>query len=501
MNSVPHYHPLVLKRSIAHTSHCPHCLEKGKANGMKKTVDIDHHADILNAIIESSFDGLWICNSEGQILKINRASEKINDISAEQTIGRNVRELVEQGVFDRSVTLEVMKKKRRVSMMQNLNNGKKLLVTGNPIFVNGELTYIVTNDRDITELIHLKEELEESRKMSKKYQQKLQEVLHKDHEDIEGREHFVFCSKAMKKAYEMIQKVSEVGVTVFLQGESGVGKTRIARLIHEYSDRRDCPFVNVNCGTIPGTLLESELFGYVKGAFTGAKKEGKPGMFEMANKGTLFLDEITEMPQDLQVKLLHFLDSEKIKRLGDTVTRKIDVRIIVASNRDIHALVKKKRFREDLFFRVNIVPIEIPPLRNRKEDIPLLLSYFLERSNAQYGKSLSLDTEAVDLLCQYAFPGNIREVSNLMERLVIMARESVIYKEDIPKQIMESVIISPPGIDKNVLFQFSLTRAIEKAEREILENARKICKTQVELANLLGVSQPTVARKIRKHNL
>jgi PAS domain S-box-containing protein len=471
---------------------------KRKENGMQATLQIDHHADILNAVIESSFDGLWICNAEGQVLKINRASEKINSISADQVVGKNVKDLVARGFFDRSVTLEVIKTKRRLSMLQKEKNGKNLLVTGNPIFVDNVLTYIVVNDRDITELIHLKEELEESREMSKKYRQKLQEVLDKEMEEKEG---LVFCSKEMRKAYEMIQKVSEVGVTVFLQGESGVGKSRIARLIHEYSDRRKGPFIHVNCGAIPATLLESELFGYVKGAFTGAKNEGKPGMFEMADKGTLFLDEITEMPQDLQVKILHFLDSEKIKRVGDTVTRKIDVRIIVASNRNIHALVKKKQFREDLFFRINIVPIEIPPLRKRREDIPLLLSYFLERYNVQYGKSLSLDREVADLLCQYLFPGNIRELSNLVERLVVLAQESVIYKEDIPRQIIESVIMSPSGTDRSVLFQFSLKQAMEKVEREVIENAKKICKTQVELADFLGVSQPTVARKIQKHSL
>ncbi len=465
---------------------------------MQATLHIDHHADILNAIIESSFDGLWICNAEGRVLKINPASEKINDISSEQVVGKNVKDLVEEGFFDKSVTLEVIKTKKRISILQKANNGKNLLVTGNPIFVDNVLTYIVVNDRDITELIHLKEELEESREMSKKYQQKLQEVLYKE---VEGKEGFVFCSKEMKKSYEMVRKVSEVGVTVFLQGESGVGKSRIARLIHEYSDRRKGPFIHVNCGAIPATLLESELFGYVKGAFTGAKREGKPGMFEMADKGTLFLDEITEMPQDLQVKLLHFLDSEKVKRVGDTVTRKIDVRIVVASNRDIHALVKKRQFREDLFFRINIVPIEIPPLRKRREDIPLLLSYFLERYNVQYGKSLSLDREVADLLCQYSFPGNIRELSNLVERLVVLAHEAVIHKEDIPRQVIENVIMSPSVSDKNFLFQFSLKQAMEKAEREFLENARKICKTQVELADFLGVSQPTVARKIQKHNL
>lgn len=464
---------------------------------MEKTAYIDHHADILNAIIESSFDGLWICDAEGKILKINRASEKINGISEEQVIGKNVSQLVEEGFFDRSVTLEVIEKKERISIIQNLNNGKKLLVTGNPIFIDEKLSYVLTNDRDITELIHLKEELEESRQTSRKYLRKLQKVLH---EEIGEEESFVFCSKGMKGIYEMIQKVSEVDVTVLLQGESGVGKSRIAHMIHEHSYRQKGDFIHVNCGAIPETLLESELFGYVQGAFTGAKKEGKPGVFEMANGGTLFLDEITEMPVNLQVKLLHVLDKGTIRRIGDIVTRDIDVRIIAASNRDIHKLVNEKRFREDLFFRINIVPLKIPALRQRIEDIPLLLTHFLKFYNTHYKKSISIAPEIANMICQYSFPGNIRELSNLIERLVVMAQHHEIGMEDIPNYVMENVLF-PYKKEKSASFDLSLKGAIRNFEKETLKNAIKLCKTQQDLANLLGVSQPTIARKLRQHGL
>ena len=472
-------------------------LKRKVNDDMERTAYIDHHADILNAIIESSFDGLWICDAEGKILKINRASEKINGISEEQVIGKNVSQLVEEGFLDRSVTLEVLKKKERISIIQNLNNGKKLLVTGNPIFIDEKLSYVLTNDRDITELIRLKEELEESRQTSRKYLRKLQKVLHGEIGEKEG---FVFCSKGMKGIYEMIQKVSEVDVTVLLQGESGVGKSRIAHMIHEHSYRQKGAFIHVNCGAIPETLLESELFGYVKGAFTGAKKEGKPGVFEMANGGTLFLDEITEMPVNLQVKLLHVLDKGTIRRIGDIVTRDIDARIIAASNRDIHKLVNEKRFREDLFFRINIVPLKIPALRQRIEDIPLLLTHFLKFYNTRYKKSISIAPEIANMICQYSFPGNIRELSNLIERLVVMVQHDEIGMEDIPNYVMQNVLF-PRKKEKSTSFDLSLKGAIHNFEKEILKNAIKLCKTQQDLANLLGVSQPTIARKLRQHGL
>ena len=459
---------------------------------------LKHHADVLDAIIESSYDGLWICDGEGKVLKINRASEKINGVNAEDVVGRNVKELVREGYFDKSVTLEVLKKKKRVSLLQNLNNGKTLLVTGNPIFIDGKLEYVVTNDRDITELIHLKEELEESRKTSLKYYRKLQDALKKGQDEESS---IIFCSKLMRSIQETIQNVSEVDVTVFLQGESGVGKSRLAKMIHTLSERSKGPFIHVNCGAIPENLLESELFGYVKGAFTGARKEGKPGMVEMANRGTLFLDEITELPLNLQVKLLHFLDSGIIKRVGDTKERKVNVRIIAASNRDIAQYVKAKRFREDLYFRLNIVPIVIPPLRDRQEDIPLLIAYFLERFNDKYKKDVTISPEAVDLLCRYSFPGNIRELSNILERLVVMSRNTQIEVGDLPDYVKEDMLVPIEGNSSAGPVKTTLKNVMAEYEKNILKQAMTVCRTQLELAAFLGVSQPTIARKLRQYKL
>ena len=470
--------------------------EKREIEEISKNLQLfQQHVKMLDAIFESSYDGLWICDHRGKVLRINKASEKLNQLRSKDIIGRNVRDLVKEGVFDRSVTLEVLKKKRAVTFMQNLKNGKKLLVTGNPIFLNGKLRYVLTNDRDITELIRLKEELEESRKISRKYFEKLKRITAKE----EKEKSFIFCSKEMKVVYEAIQRVSSVDVTVFLQGESGVGKGLVARIIHQNSSRSKEPFIHVNCGAIPENLLESELFGYDEGAFTGAKKEGKIGMFEMANKGTLFLDEITEMPLKLQVKLLHFLDTGEINRVGGITSKKLDVRIIAASNRDVESLVKEKKFRHDLFFRINIVPIVIPPLRERPDDIPLLLTYFLKRYSEQYKKDFSITSEVVDLLSQYSFPGNIRELSNLVERMVIMTKGAIIDLSSLPKYIKESVKLPFNKVKK---WQgFSLKQALREFEMQIIQEATKKCKNQQELAKLLGISQPTVARKLRSYKL
>ena len=463
-----------------------------------KFSNLTDHGNILDAIIESSYDGLWICDAQGVILKVNRASERINGIRSSDVIGRNVKDLVKEGVFDKSVTLEVIKKKKRVTIVQKLKSGRQLLVTGNPVFIGGQLKYIVTNDRDITELSRLRRNLEDTQAIKETYYKKLQETLENG-----SNGHLIFCSKEMKKVFETIERVSKVDVTVFLQGESGVGKTHIARMIHNYSERSNFRFIHVDCGVIPENLMESELFGYVEGAFTGAKREGKAGLVEIAHRGTLFLDEITEMPLGLQVKLLHFLDSGKMKRIGDTDSKEIDVRIIAASNRNVEKYVRDKLFREDLYFRLNIVPITIPPLRSRRDDIPLLVAHFLQVFTKKYRKRLSMSPHVVDILYNYEFPGNIRELSNLVERMVVMAETNRITEKDIPTHILENLKkdFLPFDEAESWVVKKSLREIIESLEEEIFRKLVEESKTQLEIARILGISQPTVARKLRKYNI
>src|SRR4030042_4193152 len=300
----------------------------------------------LDTIIDSSFDGLWICDHEGKVIRINKASEKINQVKTEEVVGKNMRELIAEGFFDKSVTLEVLRRKTAVTMIQKIKSDKKILVTGNPIFnEKGEIAFVVTNDRDISELDHLRSQLQEAQALAKGYISKLSELEMKG-VDLSS---IIFQSKEMERIIEMALRGAKVDSTVLLLGESGVGKGMIAKLIHKHSERNNGPFIRVDCAGIPDSLVESELFGYERGAFTGAKTEGKPGFFELANKGTLFLDEIGEIPLSSQSKLLRFLEDQEIFRLGGTKPREIDGRVIARTNKNIDEMVTAKTFRKDLY--------------------------------------------------------------------------------------------------------------------------------------------------------
>jgi PAS domain S-box-containing protein len=386
----------------------------------------------LDTMIDSSYDGLWICDHEGKVIRINKASEKINGVKAEEVVGRNMKELVSEGVFDRSVTHEVLKRKTAVTMIQQIKGGKRILITGNPIFnEKGEIAFVVTNERDISELDNLRSHLQEAQALAKGYSSKLSELEMKDIE----LSNIIFRSAEMQRILEMALRVAQVDSTVLLLGESGVGKGMIAKLIHKHSDRNNGPFIRVDCAGIPDTLVESELFGYERGAFTGAKSEGKPGFFELANKGTLFLDEIGEIPITSQSKLLRFLEDHEIIRVGGIERKKIEVRIIAATNKNIEEMVASRKFREDLYYRLNVVPIHIPPLRERRDDMVPLIFYFLERFNRTHQKEKSLSPDVVDLFCRYDFPGNIRELGNLVERLVVITENDRIEIRDLPSSI------------------------------------------------------------------
>ena len=351
----------------------------------------------LDTIIDSSYDGLWICDREEKVIRINKASERINEVKAEDVIGKNMKELISEGLFDKSVTSEVLERRTSVTMIQQIKGGKKILVTGNPIFnEKGEIAFVVTNDRDISELDHLRSQLQETQALAKEYISKLSEL------EMKGVDlsNIIFRSEEMQRIIEMALRVAKVDSTILLLGESGVGKGIIAKLIHKHSDRNTGPFIRVDCAGIPDSLIESELFGYEKGAFTGAKTEGKPGFFELANKGTLFLDEIGEIPLSTQSKLLRFLEDHEIIRVGGIEPKEIDVRVIAATNKNIEEMVAAKSFRKDLYYRLNVVPIDIPPLRERRNDILPLIFHFLEKFNKTNRKKRVLSPEAIECSLQ-----------------------------------------------------------------------------------------------------
>ena len=327
----------------------------------------------LDAIISSSDDGLWTCDADGTILRINAASERLNKVRARDVVGRNIEDLVEEGYFDESVTIRVLKSHKRENLLQQTRAGRRLMLTGNPVFdSSGKLTLVVVNERDITEIDMLRQELEAQLAKNSWIRHQMLET------QIDGlaAEKIVARSDNMIKTLRQAFKVSQVESTVLILGESGTGKGVIANLIHSSSDRAEKPMIIVNCGAIPESLVESELFGYEKGAFTGAAQTGKAGYLDLADGGILFLDEVAELPMASQVKLLKFLEDGILKRVGGTTTKKVDVRIICATNKNLRKMVEKGKFRLDLFYRLNVIPITVPPLRERVNcKLPLIKNF------------------------------------------------------------------------------------------------------------------------------
>jgi PAS domain S-box-containing protein len=449
----------------------------------------------LNVIINSSYDGLWICDHEGKVVRVNRASEKMSGVKEHQVIGRPMQDLVADGTFDRSATLEVLKNQTAVTLIQTLSDGRHILVTGNPVRdETGQIRLVVVNARDISELNRLHAELEESRALTHKFRSELAQIRRID--DLNSR--IIIRSKAMQHAFETAMRAAAVDSNILISGESGVGKGLLAELIHEASSRRQGPLIRINCGAIPETLIEAELFGYEKGAFTGAQSGGKPGYFEIAEGGTLFLDEVGEVPRHIQVKLLRFLESNEVTRIGSTTSRKIDVRIISATNRNLERLVAEGAFRKDLFFRLNVVPVVIPTLRQRSEDIPPLIHLFLRQFNEKYHMQKSITAAAVDCLCRYGFPGNIRELQNLVERCVVLCPADRIDAEQLPANVRRDPLQSQCSVASD---EWDLKQALAQIEQDLIGRALKRCGSQREAARLLGVDHSTLCRKIKRLNL
>jgi PAS domain S-box-containing protein len=446
----------------------------------------------LDIIIDSSYDGLWICDDKGKVIRINEASERINGVKAAEVLGRSMEDLVKEGWFDKSVTLEVLRHKTAVTIIQNVRGGKRVLVTGSPIIgEDGQITFVVTNDRDITELYQLHEELQEIQTLAKGYVTTLSRLEMKEI----GTSNLVFHSEAIKRVLDMARRVAGVDSAVLLLGESGAGKGAIAKLIHRHSDRTRGPFVRVDCASIPAALFESELFGYERGAFTGARMEGKAGQFELADKGSLFLDEIAEIPFASQSKLLRFLEDHEFVRVGGTKARSINVRIIAATNRDLEKMVASGRFRKDLYYRLNVVPIRIPPLRERGDDIVPLIHHFLNKFNRSGKKRKTFSPDAIEVLCHYGYPGNIRELANIIERSVVVTEGDRIEVSDLPSSVTGA---GGAAVHQGLLNpDVPLKEAIQRFERLVVEMAVKKYGSQEDAARALDVHQSTISRKMR----
>lgn len=445
----------------------------------------------LEAIIESSFDGLYLTDGQANTLRLNQGFERIMGITKEQCLGRNMADLVREGVFSRSGTLVALGTGKRATLSLTASTGKEAVVTSNPIYdEDGNIIMVITNVRDITELNMLQRELERVESLQELYKTELEQMK------LENSRSLMMTSVKMKELVRMVIRIAAVDSTVLIQGESGTGKELIAEIIHKYSNCSDKPFIKVNCGAIPENLLESELFGYESGAFTGASKSGKAGMFELARGGMIFLDEIGELPLKLQVKLLRVLQDRTIMRVGGIKPIKIECRVIAGTNRDLNTMIDNNQFRLDLFYRLSVIPVIVPPLRDRAEDIPVLMNYFLNIFNQKYAMEKRIDTGVYNMMADYKWPGNVRELENLMERLVVTCLNDIITINDLPADI-RSYTNHP--MDPRKLMP--LKQALENTERELLKKAFAAYCSSYQIAQVLGVNQSTIVRKAKKYGI
>lgn len=464
---------------------------------LKYTRDLNRE---LDTIIEAVSDGLYITDGVGYTTRINSTYEKISGIKAKEVIGKHMQELVDEGYYSESVTLHVLKERKPVTITHEIRTGVEVMVTGTPVFDDeGNIVRVVTTVRDMEALSKMKQELQESKKLTARYYNELEQLRLQQLE----LDDVVVESPAMKEILEQAVRLGQFNSTVLITGESGVGKEIVARVIHKasQSEKNSGSLIKVNCGAIPENLMESELFGYEKGAFTGAKREGKPGLFELAENGTLFLDEVAELPVNMQVKLLRALQEREFIRVGGTKPIKINTRIIAATNKNLEKLISNGQFREDLYYRLNVVPIHVPPLRERREDITSLILFFLRIFNTRFDTNKKLSLDLINFLESYNWPGNVRQLENTIERLLVMVPDNVITLQHLPAELSEE--IKKSGHLKSLFIneKIGLQEAVEKVEKEVIKKAMERASTTREIASLIGVSQPTVVRKMKKYKL
>lgn len=435
-------------------------------------------------------DGVCIVNELGQLCYLNRAYEKLLKLESRPMEGDSIYECKNDGVL-----LKALRDRKSLKGLLKNDRSRAISVSASPIYFEYMFKGVIAIYREELSAEQVKEKAcvvelntsynEEERGFGDKFK------------DI------IACSRAMKNVLTVAYKASKTNSTVLIRGESGTGKELVAKSIHNNSSGAKCPFVTVNCGAIPATLLESELFGYEQGAFTGATKR-KIGKFEQAREGTIFLDEIGDMPVEMQVKLLRVIQEKEFQRVGGNDTIKCNIRIIAATHRRIEEAIEKGDFREDLYYRLNVIPVYLPSLRERREDIPLLASYFIKKIGEKSGKnSLIFSEEAKICLYRYSWPGNVRELENLIERLIALSDGDVIELKDLPSEISGLYGINE-SIGYNNLIKIGESGKIatlEEYEREIIKCALKRFGSFNATGKALGITHKTVATKAKKYNI
>ena len=527
-------------RDITHRKKEEESLQKSnirlKEEVRTHTIDLEKANRRLESILDNSSESIWVIDADGTVERINRKSEELLAIRPKDVVGKHYLELVNNDIVDQSVTLQAFNERRQVSMMQQaLKTGRSLLVTSTPVFdQNGDISMMVVNERDLTQLNDLQSELDQVKNESDRMREALTELNLK-----ELREQSVIAeSKEMQQVIATALKLASLNIsTILITGESGTGKGLLAKFIHDscYGQKKKkgkkrekeengvtrkindadsnpknqpAPFVQINCAALPETLLEAELFGYEKGAFTGAKDKGKMGLFEMAQGGTLFLDELGELSLPVQAKLLKCLEDKEIMHLGGLTPIKIDCTVIAATNVNLPEQVRQKEFRQDLFFRLNTFTLSLPPLRSRPEDILELALFFLKKYNHTYNMQRRLSSKAIEALQRYPFPGNVRELKNLIKKTVVMSDSDLLddfqdispHENRASQSRVERRSREPLHVDTTPIGE-SFDEMVGNFEKEILTKAMEQCTTTRAIAAYLNMTQSQVMRKIKKHKL
>ena len=452
----------------------------------KKTLELNK--ELIGAFNEYGDDSLMVTNGSGII---EFAGEKVSStcgVSPEYLVGKNVYDIEKEGIFSPSVSVKVLETNQPQVVIQKTKIGEELVSVSAPV---------LNKDGKIEKVISVTRDYSTQMKISKMIAELGESVNFEDFRQEEETDRIVTCNDTMFEIKTLIKMVAPTKATVLINGETGTGKELIAKYICSLSDRKNQPFIKVNCGTISHSIVESELFGYEEGSFTGASKGGKKGLIEAANGGTLFLDEVSELPIEQQVKLLHVLQEKMLIRVGGTEAINLDVRIIAASNRDLEEQVALGNFREDLYYRLNVIPIVIPPLRDRKEDIPLLSKHFFKRFCSIYNKQMHISNEAISALEKYTWPGNIRQLENTMERLVLTTPKHIITVDDLPVMFRKETETAAVKVSKII----HLDTAIKELEKELITMALDEYGTTVKAAEVLGINQSTVSRKMAYYGI
>lgn len=460
----------------------------------------EHYQRLMKLAMDTSWSGILIADREGQYLFANRRYEELTGWSNEVVQELDSQVLGQYLIREKVSTVDlVLQQKKEVLLVQSSSCDERIfLVRGVPYFdQSGVVAYVICHLLELSALQHYTNSLESSRRKS---QHVFEDFVKIADQNGAYSEKIIFRSQAMYQVMEQINLVAQTDATVLIRGESGVGKELFAKRLHDASSRRGQPFIRLNCSAIPDALLESELFGYEAGAFTGGSAKGKKGLLEHANRGTMLLDEIGTMPVSLQSKLLRVLQEREYTKLGGHEPIQADVRFIAATNADLEGMVREGSFREDLYYRLNIIPIRIPPLRERKEDIPVLVRHFIRQLNSKYQLRKAVSPEAMEVIAQRPFPGNVRQLRNFLERMALLSANDCLTREDVDR-FYSSETLQDLSPEPFTFGKRSLQEMMDAYEKYILTEYKKRFKSSYKVAEQLGTNQSTISRKFRKYQI